>query len=182
MAYPTASEIAQRVPSVGLPDDRIEELIAEYAEIAESYRGVAFSERERTESFRIPATGVVQLSGWPVREIETVEIDGVEIDPSSIPITGTGMVHTGKPGRDLVVTYSYGMDTPAVVVRACAEYVRAVAQAERSGTSRDVIAQSFDGGFTRYSTPDWGNGRPTGFLEVDRLLNSLPDFRVPGIA
>jgi hypothetical protein len=80
------------------------------------------------------------------------------------------------------VTYSHGIDTPAVAVRACAEYVRAVALAERSGTSRDVIAQSFDGGFTRYSTPDWSRGRPTGFLEVDRLLDTLPDYRVPGVA
>ena len=40
-----------------------------------------------------------------------------------------------------------------------------------------VIGQSFEGTYTRFSTPDWNAGRPTGYLEVDRLLNSLPDYR-----
>ena len=45
-----------------------------------------------------------------------------------------------------------------------------------------VSPEATDAGTTRYSTPDWNRGRPTGFLEVDRLLNSLPIFRPAGIA
>lgn len=71
---------------------------------------------------------------------------------------------------------------PEVIVRACVEYVHHVVSQQTSGTSRDVIAQSMDGSWTRYSTPDWPAGRPTGWTEVDRLLNSMPDYRVPGIA
>lgn len=71
---------------------------------------------------------------------------------------------------------------PATWVRACTEYVISVLRATASGQSRDVIAQTFDGGMTRYSTPDVAAGRPSGFLEVDRLLNSLPDYRLPGVA
>lgn len=65
---------------------------------------------------------------------------------------------------------------------ACAEYVAAVSTSRGSKTSRDVIAQSIDGSWTRYSTPDMSAGRPTGWTEVDRLLNSLGDYRIPGIA
>lgn len=71
---------------------------------------------------------------------------------------------------------------PEVILRACAEYVLCVVTSQASGTSRDVIAQSMDGSWTRYSTPDWAAGRPTGWTEVDRLLNSMPDYRVPGVA
>lgn len=70
---------------------------------------------------------------------------------------------------------------PETILDACAEYVVSVATSRSSGTTRDIIAQTFEGGMTRYSTPDWGAGRPTGYLEVDRLLNSLPDYRLPGI-
>lgn len=81
-------------------------------------------------------------------------------------------------GQDLP-TY---VTPPETILDACAEYVVSVVRNRSVGTSRDVIAQSFDGGVTRYSTPDWRAGRPTGYLEVDRLLNSMPDYRIPGIA
>lgn len=69
-----------------------------------------------------------------------------------------------------------------VLRSACAEYVSAVVTARQSGTSRDIVAQTIDGSWTRYSTPDMSAGRPTGWTEVDRLLNSLADYRIPGFA
>jgi hypothetical protein len=48
---------------------------------------------------------------------------------------------------------------------------------ERTATSRDTLSQSFEGGTTRYSTPDWNAGRPTGFLQIDADLNSERDHR-----
>lgn len=68
-----------------------------------------------------------------------------------------------------------------ILVRACRQYVRSCAMADNSNVPRDVIGQSFEGNYTRYSTPDKSAGRLTGYLEVDRLLNSLPDYRL-GIA
>jgi hypothetical protein len=56
-----------------------------------------------------------------------------------------------------------------------------VAFADRSGQSRDVIAQSFDGSMTRYSTPSLQGKRPTGFLEIDRLLNSAATYSFPSV-
>lgn len=130
--YLTADEVRARHPNhigVDVDDQNITDLVAEFELIAETYRGVAFTDRGQ--------------------------------DPT---------VYPGRPY----------LSPPTLVMRACAEYVSAVLRADRSGTSRDVIAQSFDGGVTRYSTPNWGAGRPTGFLEVDRLLNSMPDYRLPG--
>jgi len=65
------------------------------------------------------------------------------------------------------------------LARACREYVRASALANQSGVSRDVISQSVEGVSTRFSTPDVDAGRPTGYVDVDRLLSSLTDYRVP---
>lgn len=198
MAFPTAAEVAARFPAVGLPDDQIDDLIDEFVEIAERYRGVALQATNATETFsnatsynayvdqwplrtiERPKLFSLQLGRWPVRSVTSVTIDGDVVTPTRV--TDTGVVYLPRMGLETVVVYVHGIDTPAAARRACMEYVRAVALSERSGTSRDVIAQSFDGGLTRYSTPNWSAGRPTGFLEVDRLLESLPDYRVPGVA
>jgi hypothetical protein len=179
--FPTAAEVAARFPAVGLSNAEIGALIAEFVEVAERYRGVALEPRTATDTFRNPGASV-QLARWPVRSLASATADGDPLVVADLDYSDTGIV-SGLPDNagTVTVTYSHGIDTPAVAARACAEYVRAVALAERSGTSRDVIAQSFDGGFTRYSTPDWNRGRPTGFLEVDRLLDTLPDYRVPGV-
>lgn len=79
-------------------------------------------------------------------------------------------------------TSSFWVAHSEILRAACAEYVSVVSTSRSSGTSRDVVAQSIDGSWTRYSTPDMAAGRPTGWTEVDRLLNSLADYRVPGIA
>lgn len=88
----------------------------------------------------------------------------------------------GTPDPDTDPEWPPTVEPPARLKRAAAEYVTAVLQSERSGQSRDVISQVGDGTTLRYSTPDWSLARPTGWLEVDRLLNSLPDYRLPGIA
>lgn len=187
MAYLTAAEVRDRVrhlPS-DITDDEINSLVAEFEEIAEEYRGVAFTPRSHTETVYRPSSSVI-LTRYPLRSVTSFTVDGdagtvadLTLDTNLSTIYGGGWF-TATP---VVVTYSHGLDAPPeVLLRACAEYVRAVAMADRSGQGRDVIAQSFDGGITRYSSPSWSDGRPTGFLEVDRLLNSLPDYRIGGVA
>lgn len=83
---------------------------------------------------------------------------------------------------NVTVVYTHGYDAPPAAAReACREYVRSAIVRSRSG-QRDVIAQTAEGMTLRYSTPDWSAGRFTGFVEVDRLIGSLPDERVPGMA
>ena len=184
MAYLTAAQVRSRVPALqnttGFSDAEIDRLVAEFEEIAERFRGVAFTPRNRTQSFHRPDRTIL-LGTQPLRSVTSYTVDGVagtladlQIDLAVGKITGPWYNAT-----TVAVTYSHGLDAPpANLLRACAEYCRAVAFSDRSGQGRDVISQSFDGGVTRYSTPDFARGRPTGYLEVDRLLTSLRDYRI----
>lgn len=73
------------------------------------------------------------------------------------------------------------VDLPENLLAGCAEYCSALLTSRSSGTSRDVIAMTAEGSWTRFSTPDRTKGRPTGWTEPDRLINSL-EPRIPGIA
>lgn len=189
MPYLTAAQVRARVPALVnttmFSDSEINLLVGEFEEIAERYRGVSFTPRNHTETFTRPSTSLL-LSRQPVRSITSFTVDGVAGDVTDLTVDlATGKIQGGRwtLSTPVSVTYSHGLDAPpAVVLRACAEYCRSVAMSDRSGQSRDVIAQSFDGGITRYSTPDFTRGRPTGFLEVDRLLSSVRDYRMTAVA
>jgi hypothetical protein len=110
------------------------------------------------------ATGVVATIGTPVL------VDQIDEAP--------GRIHIGHRGR-FTVAFRHGMtSTPSLLLDACTEYVLCTLQARSSGVSRNTLSIATEAGTTRYSTPDWHAGRPTGWLDVDRLLNSLPDERV----
>jgi hypothetical protein len=193
MAYLTAAQVRSRVPVLAnattYPDSELNNLVSEFTDIAERYRNVAFEPRTVTGEIITRPNDMQQLGHAPVRTVTAISVDGTAVgasDLAKVIIDGpTGMISNGpwRNARQMTVTYTHGLDAPSeTLLRACAEYVRAIAFSTRSGQSRDVIAQSIDGSFTRYSTPDWNRGRPTGFLEVDRLLNSVPDYRIHGVA
>lgn len=193
MAYLTAAQVRSRVPALAntttYTSTELDSLVAEFTEIAERYLAVAFEPRTVTAEQVIRPNRLVKLGFPQVRTVTAVTIDGVAIDATALAdltvdkLIGTVTGGTWSGSSVATFTYSHGYDEPTpTLLRACADYVRSVAFADRSGQSRDVIAQSMDGSFTRYSTPDWNRGRPTGFLEVDRLLNSLPVFRAAGVA
>lgn len=109
-----------------------------------------------------------------------VLVVGDLLEPTSID-NRTGRVVWPVAG-DLTVAVRHGQTpTPVVLLDAATEYVNSVVKSRESGVSRNTLSIATDAGTTRYSTPDWSAGRFTGFLEVDRLINSAPDFRVPGI-
>jgi len=193
MAYLTASQVRSRVPaltnSTTYPDSELENLVDEFTDITERYRNLAFEPRTVTGEVITYPNAATQLAHFPIRSITSASADGTALTASELAALTidkpTGLI-TGGPwvgSKQLTVTYSHGLDSPPeIILRACAEYVRSVAFSSRSGQSRDVIAQSMDGSYTRYSTPDWNRGRPTGYLEVDRLLNSAPSYLTPGVA
>ncbi len=111
------------------------------------------------------------------------------------PITGIGipagsLVASVNSATSIVITELATATGTGIVftladpllVDACRQYVRATALASRSGVPRDVISQNIEGITTRFSTPDKHARRPTGYLDVDRLLNSLPNYRHPAVA
>jgi len=167
------------------PDPTLSDYISEFEGIAEEYRGVAFEPRTETETIYVDcATKLLNLKHPKLRSVTSLTIDGVAVTVGDLELDkpiGQIRYEAGFPAEStVVVVYPHGFDAPTKgIARGCREYVRSCALADRSQVPRDVIGQSLDGGYTRYSTPDWEAGRPTGYLEVDRLLNAAQDFRVP---
>jgi hypothetical protein len=198
----TAADLRAAVPALEntgrYSDDQLDGYVAEFEGLAESYRGVAFTPRSAVETCTVCSGTSRILLNWPkVRSITSVVVDGNTVEASTyrateagVLVSSSGFVAGGAfPEAQAVVSYDHGFDAPtasvmpgSVLLRACREYVRVVALADRSSVPRDIISTSADGLSTRYSTPDWGAGRPTGYIEIDRLLNTLPDYRTPAIA
>ena len=171
-AWRTAAQIRATRPNVaGASDEAIESLIAEFEELAERYIGAAFIPRDATY-IGYPVDGVLELPHLQVSAVTSCEDD----DGNAVAYT---TLHTARGALDvsthvrLTVEYTHGFDAPtARLAGACDRWVERMVIVDRSGTSRDVLSQSFEGGTTRYSTPDWDAGRPTGFLVVDEALNA----------
>lgn len=177
------------------PDELIAGYVSEFEGVAEQYRGVAFTPRDTLERFTVPTGATSVVLSWPrVRDITLVSVDGVDLDAASYRVIPGGVLAltsgfsvSGSWSTGLVsVSYVHGYDIPSptdpvgsVVIAACVEYVKSVAAARPQRSGREVIATGADGNWTRFSAPDAARGRPTGWVEVDRLLNNLPDHRAP---
>lgn len=173
----TAAQVKARQPRlVNEQDAKIEQLVSVFDEIVTRYRGVAYRTRQTTY------TGTPR-DGW--LELPNVEVSSVVslVDDNDSAVTYTEL--DAERGRlkvsrtdPLTCTYQHGLSAPSeLVAGACAEFVMRRIVADNSGTSRDVLSQNFDGGTTRYSTPDAAAGRPTGFLQIDADLNLERDRR-----
>jgi len=193
MPYVTPADVRALFPSLdadSFPDPLLADYEAEFEDIAERYRGVAFTTRTSTQTFPIePGAQLndVTLEKPQVQSITSIQLDGADVtqyrlDAERGAVMGL-LLYGVWPGSVLTVVYQHGLTTtPPAIARAAKLYVRNAAKADASGTSRNVLSQATaDGGTTRYATPDWDAGRPTGWLDVDQLLNSVRDYRI-GIA
>lgn len=196
--YYTASTLRSRVGtdlenSAKFPDADLTDLIAEYEDVAERYRGCAFTSRAAVSETHTLNQARCIVVRWPfVRSVTSIAV--VARDGTSTSLVSTdweinsdpGIVDLGGSytGRATIVYTHYLTATPnATVLRGCREFVRSSMLRQTSGMGRDVIRQGFEGGgSTQYSTPNWVEGRPTGYLTVDAILNSLTDYRRPGVA
>jgi hypothetical protein len=196
MPYTTPALVRAAYPAIAdttvYLDATLLSLIDEFEQIAEEYRGISYLVRSVTETVTVPP-GLIWtemiLDHAPVVAVTVFTFNGTAITRYSLDkrfgIISNVYNLTGSitQSADVVCTYTHGLVAPPTpVLRACMIYTRNGAKLDVAGTSRDVLSQAVDGATTRYSTPDWGAGRPTGYLEVDRLLNSVTDFRVPAIA
>lgn len=181
MPYLDADDIRQRYPRVTdqvASDEALEDLIEEFEDIAERYTGVAYLPREVTTTVEVCGNRWVSPH-FLITAVESLEIEDVALTTHTFA-DGYGIDFGSYRRGTMVITYTHGMtEPPKAILRACYEYVRACAMADNSSVPRDVISQSGDGFTTRYSTPDWAKRRPTGYIEVDRLLNSVTQYRRP---
>lgn len=167
----------------GANDARLASLVASFEQIMERYRGVAYTPRDATWSGTVGCGGVLLLPTMKVRSVSSLTVNGDAVTGYTLDVE-TGTIYLGSGyERTVAVSWSHGFDAPPpLVLDACAEYVVSAWVASNAGNSRNVIGQTTDGVTIRYSTPSWSQGRPTGYLEVDRLMDSLDDYRVPGVA
>lgn len=193
--YLSVDALRQAMPDLrsetNFPDETLTGLIAGFARLAERARGCAFTVREATETVYVDrrATGV--MLKWPfVREVTTFTLDGDDLTATKHLNADAGILlyPAGIGCGDLVVSYTHGItETPPLeVIRACRLYVWREAMADKNpntGNAYSTTTQGQDGyAFTeRQSTPDWSANRFTGWLDVDKILNQLDDYRTPGI-
>lgn len=169
-------------------DDWVAEQVAVWEAILEDYTGDAYVARERTVTTEVKGcTTRLVLPVVHITEIVSVTVDGDEIEVDEHqPELALGVVrYSGgfRPGTTIAAEVEYGHEEmPAVIPVVTAMYVERMASLDRAGSTPDVSRQGFDGGSTVYVQPDPANGKLTGFREIDRLVNSLPRYKTPGIA
>lgn len=189
------------------PNDTLIELRREFEDIAERYCRVAFVPRFARQrvvgngrtSLLLPSlpNGVVpvlrrNLDGTPA--IYTASATDTTGTVTAFTLTNWSVTDFGQIVTDgdtltlstygaanIVFEYEHGLDSPpGQIVKAGKDYIaaKAIENAQRIG--RDVLSRTDPSGFTeRWSTPDWDANRPTGYLDVDRALNSIG--RIPTV-
>lgn len=173
-----ASVAAIRARLKGRPNTataRLVELRDEFAYMVEQYRGESWTTGWARQTLAGPG-----LLAWPKVRTVVAVLDADDVDVADQwEVTDNGMV-TGT-GGPVTVSYEHGVGRPDQLRRACIEWVSGTVSREDGGAGRDVVWQSAEGG-QRYSTASWGQGRPTGMIDVDAALNRLPDMRTVGVA
>lgn len=169
---------ARGVDLDGARPDQVAGLVARFEDLVYRARGYRLAPTSATATRRA-RWGVVELPHVPIISAEIPQGD----DPPRVLDLDDTARRLGRlqgVGYGLVtIDYVHGLAvSPEAALDACALFVGRSLATERSGTSRDVLSQSFDGGTTRYSTPDWSAGRWTGWLDVDQAVNEMPDMRM----
>jgi hypothetical protein len=163
---------------------RLEALRDEFAARVAEYRGESWTSEYEVLTITVPeggyrVCGTITLP-WCV-DVALVSVT----DPDAADVTSDWTVTTtgrlSPPTAVLAegthtIAYTHGVDEPYVLNRACVDWVKSSVMRGDAGTARDIIWQGMDG-TVRYSTPDPMAGRPTGLMDVDAVLNALPDHR-----
>lgn len=195
MAYLTAAQVRARItngsPALDtgrFPDTWIDEQVEVFEAKLEHHTGFAYVSRSRVVTMSVRSyTTRLFLPDPLVTAITSITVDGTAIvRDTSQPSLDIGIVRYAygfRPETTIVATYTCGYSaTPTVVKVACARFVERTASLDRSGSTRDISRQGFDGGSTSYVMPDPDNGRLTGFDEVDSLVRTLDHFTHPRVA
>ena len=178
--YLTAEEVRARRPRrlTSADDPDIVSLVARFEDIVERYLDQAFREREATHTGRVSG-GWLELPHHLVTAVELVDSNDNDVTLAADALDserGRVAVYAAGP---LTATYTHGeTDPPELLLANCALYCDRMVSIDNSGSSRDTLSKVFDGGISeRYSTPNFAEGRPTGFLQIDADLNAMRNRR-----
>lgn len=187
MAYLTPAQIRDRhpdLPSSKYSDQLLTDLEEEFRTKLERFRGVAYSPTTSVEHHTIRCGARKILTGRRlVTSVTSLVIDGTAYTggfKSAGLAAGLLEAREPLPGGEGVLTIVHGFaSTPAAVKRACGLYVWREAKAQANpNTGNSYLTTNPDLGIVeRSSTASWTGDRPTGWLDVDRIVIGLEDFR-----
>lgn len=187
MAYLTPAQIRERHPSLTAPkypDSLLTDLEEEFRTKLERFRGVAYSSTSSVEFHEIAQGAREVLTGRRlVTSVTSLVIDGTAYTggfKASGQRIGLLKALEPLPAGEGVLTIVHGFaSTPAAVKRACGLYVwREASAAANPNTGNSYLTTNAELGIVeRSSTADWEGDRPTGWLDVDRIVTGLEDFR-----
>lgn len=194
--YYTAAALRTAVPELANTDEYssadITDLIAEYEAKLERYRGVAFTTRAAVSETHTLNGSRSLITDWQqIRSVTSIAV--VARDGTSTSLVSTDWEITGPPGIvDLggyytgvaTIVYSHYLTAApsAEILRGCREFVRATLLRQKSGVSRDVLRQGFEGQNPTFVVVDWAKGVPTPWTTVNDIWNGLTDYRRYGAA
>lgn len=169
----------------------IQEVTEVYSSYTDNYSGLptvpVISEGQilHRHSKHVTGSKRLQLKNTPVRSVESVKIGGKVVDPSRYQLRGNkylvrtdGQVWTSSPNRELEVSYTFGVNPPAMgiaaAIRLANELVWADQQSENC-TLPERISSSVTRQGVSYTILDpqefLDKGR-TGITIVDMFINT----------
>lgn len=163
------------------PDADLNALVAEFEEIVEQAKGVAFTPRDATYTCPGVRGCRLELPHRMVTDWTSVSIDGTALSAgqlAKIVLDGNaGTLHYpgGWLGDVIEVDYTHGLAVPpAAVLRACKEYVRARALKQSGNQPRDAAGPAGVDG-TSYPV---AATTPTGVRAADSVLANVRDYLI----
>ncbi len=159
---------------------RLVQLRDQFEDLAERWTGRAWVPRFATETLWHPASPLTRRDARAL--LSVVDADDTTLATTGWTITAWGVVldadlrSIGFHGQwPLTIGYTHGQARPPEsLTAACRDYVRSKALETGNRIGKDTLSYADpQGGTTRYSTPDWNAGRPTGLLDVDTALNGI---------
>lgn len=182
----TAADLKDRYQALSAVDDGdLEDLVAEFEEWVEKYRGTAYREREAVETVRVPGcSAALPVEHNQIQTVDDIVYDvGTAPNPADVYPDGRRIVlKSGAwPANTLAtVTYTHGRSAPpGGILRACRRFVRNEALLDRSEKPKNTTSytEPASGQVFRESTADWRNDRPSRWLDVIELVNQADDER-----
>lgn len=199
--YLTATQVRERISVGGARldagtylDEWVEEQVAVWEHTLEDFTGDAYVERDADWTGTVYGCSTKLITPFVnITAVTSVAVDGtaVTVDDNQPELAGGIIAYAGgfRPGQTIRFVGTYGGNQSdavlAIVKQTTAMYVEQMAAIDRAASTPDASRVFNDlGGSTVYVTPDPYAYPPrlTGYREIDRKVNTLPRYTIPGLA
>lgn len=187
-AYATATEVRDHPSFDGVPtvtDARIDTVMDTVERRIETYNGVAWAPRQRTDSVYGDGKSTLHVVKTRGRSVDSATIDGDAADVTNWTIDHTGLVKRNDgafpKGSLVAVTYTHGADAPPEDLRDAAIVAACEILAKQPNPRAGPRAESVD--FADGPTINWAavpgsrENRIFGMPYVDQIVSSYGTAR-----